>query len=319
MKIPLPNKLHIRTVAPLIGKIIDESEKGDVELDFSTIRFSHPAGAIYLAFWLRHLMESTKNVVVPKPSGLISSVQSYLSHIGFWRYLDDGCDMTSDVPKSRGYLPFTPILFPTLRNAMDSDKAHNEIASQSRDLARIITRIDDNSDGLNRLLSFVLQETIRNVLEHAGTDSCIVFGQNWGNDNSEIVIADTGMGIAESLRSTVAFDDNRAALNLALKPGVSSKLADSDWDEWANSGFGLFMLSEIGKHLGQFLLMSGGDFVQNIRGQRSYGQVVQSPGTIVSMKFGKVSNADFLKLRDQIRLEGESVANSHGRRSVRID
>lgn len=324
MKIALPKQLEIRTVAPLISDIIDKSKKDVVELDFSNIRFARPAGAIYLAFWLRHLINSgNKNLIVPKPSGLITIVQSYLSHIGFWRYFDDGCDMTSAPPKSRGkYLPFTPINFPTLNDTLDSTKAHRAIERQSRELARIITRIDENWDGLNRLLSYSLRETIRNVLEHAATDTCVVFGQNWANDVSEIVIADTGIGIAKSLRSAFTVTNGQAALKLALRPGISSKLTDSngnEWDEWDNAGFGLYMLSEIGRRLGQFLLMSDGHFVQQVRDSRLFGRAVQPPGTLVAMKFEKISSADFRSLIEEIRLKGENVISSQGRKSTRID
>lgn len=321
LKVPLPKQLEIGTVAPLISDIISKSEKNEIELDFSTIRFVRPAGAMYLAFWLRHLRNSGKQkVIAPKPTRLITIVQSYLSHIGFWRYLDDGCEMESAAPKSRSkYLPFTPIIFPTVSNALDSTKAHKAIENQSRELARIITRNEENWDFLNRILSFSLRETIRNVLEHASTDNCIVFGQSWDNDVSEIVIADAGIGIAASLRSAFPIADNQAGLEFALQPGISSKSMNSTGDEWDNCGFGLYMLSEIGKRLGHFLLLSGGDFVQQNRSSRSRGQVIQPAGTLVAMKIGKISNVAFQSLINEIRWEGESVTRSDGGKSTRID
>jgi hypothetical protein len=296
------------------------SKRHLIELDFSRVQFVRPTVAVYFAFWLRHVKsQGNTNIVVPEPSRRLTNVESYLLHIGFWRFLENGCDLQSRIPVSgKKYLPFTSIKLPQVTGFIESKNAHEEIKRLSYKLAAIITRNEEPAFGPNRALAYGLRETIRNVLEHAETDTCIVSGQNWENGNSEIVIADSGIGIVGSLKSTISISDSKAALQEAIRPGVSSKFDDSEWNDWANTGFGLFMLSEIGRRLGKFLLMSDGSFIWLGGNRTRIGQTIQPQGTLVALQFGYVSNLDFVNLIDEIRQKGESIVSRSGRNSAII-
>ena len=90
------------------------------------------------------------------------------------------------------------------------------------------------------------------------------------NELAEIAIVDEGIGIYESLTQNTShkeyITDNITALKWALKAGISEAFGPSkkqkSQDSWANSGFGLYMVNEICKHLnGSFCLISYGNYL----------------------------------------------------------
>ena len=52
------------------------------------------------------------------------------------------------------------------------------------------------------------------------------------------------------------------ALQFALQPGTSRVVGKQAGVQWDNSGFGLYILSQLGSQLGKFLVVSNGRFVQ---------------------------------------------------------
>ncbi len=122
------------------------------------------------------------------------------------------------------------------------------------------------------MLQYLLREAIRNIPEHAETDDVWLCGQYWHNrDLAEIAILDEGIGIFKSISHNQVhrayISSNEEALRWALKPGVSVAFIPSrgqrDDDPWANSGYGLYMISEICKLTeGWFTLASGDDCIR---------------------------------------------------------
>lgn len=79
----------------------------------------------------------------------------------------------------------------------------------------------------------------------------------------EIAIVDEGIGVKKSLQKNSIHrayaTDDESALSYAIKAGISQAVLDPrrgnrSNDEWANSGYGLYMVSEICKELGGNLL-----------------------------------------------------------------
>jgi len=111
-------------------------------------------------------------------------------------------------------------------------------------------------------LEFVLREIIRNVAEHSKASQLGFCAQYWSYRNLvELAILDTGIGFAASLSENPYLDKNmsdRDALNYALLPGISGKMykgkLKDPYDVWENSGFGLYMASEICRNGGSFFV-----------------------------------------------------------------
>lgn len=120
-----------------------------------------------------------------------------------------------------------------------------------------------------RLLAYLLREFIRNAPEHGKThvvDLCLKADRE--KRTVEFAVADEGIGVMESLISCYAhrqyITENALALRWAIKPGISASFSPAvgqkSRDVWANSGFGLYMISSICCALGgEFYLASQGD------------------------------------------------------------
>ncbi|HEL0650889.1 TPA: hypothetical protein TUV19_001926 [Streptococcus equi subsp. zooepidemicus] len=112
---------------------------------------------------------------------------------------------------------------------------------------------------------------MRNTPEHAKTDKLWICGQYWKSYNlAEIAILDEGIGVFKSITQNLShreyIENNLMALQWSLKAGISDAFKPSikqkNDDMWANSGFGLFMVSEICKHLnGSFCLVSYDNYI----------------------------------------------------------
>lgn len=317
MKLLIPGEITVGNVVPLIRRIGRQVPGTEIELDFSQVTFARPAGTLYLARELRALNESsTYDLIIKKPTGLLRAAHTYLDHINFWRYLNND-DFGSATPSSR-YLPLTKISFEhtDLSDYLANTKIHKKIETESYNLANVISGNDETADGVNRTLSYGLCEIIRNALEHAEVNECIVSGQKWGNGFAEIVIADMGIGVPESLRKAIpeiGSSDN--ALGKALQPGVSSKLAaDDDDNPWANDGFGLFMLSKFGSTFGHFMVISGGRaVVVNEEGQE-FSSAPIAKGTLVALRIrtDSITSEKYRAVKAKIVAEGRSIIEESG-------
>lgn len=222
--------------------------------------------------------------------------KSYLGTMGFFKYISPQLEIGKFPGESKGsdnYIPITAIKFNELKE--DNYKKGNYavmgdlIEKESGRLAKVISR--DNTE-LHKLLTYLIREILRNTHEHAKTDTSWICGQYWPSYNeAEIGIIDEGIGIFESLALNAAhkkyITDNKSALQWALKAGISESFRPSKKDggngEWANSGYGLYMASEICKYLhGSFLLMSYGNYILIEDGKTQMGET-SFEGTAIRM------------------------------------
>lgn len=173
--------------------------------------------------------------------------------------------MPGEAPGSATYIPLTNINLAELhQEAIHMGNCWEQgdvIEEKSKELSHILAQ---NNTELRILLQYLIREAIRNIPEHAETSSVWLCGQNWHNRNlAEIAILDEGIGIYESLRRNRIHRDyitsKGEALEWAIKPGVSTSFdparGQRSENAWANSGFGLYMISEICKATGGWLTL----------------------------------------------------------------
>jgi len=109
--------------------------------------------------------------------------------------------------------------------------------------------------------SYIMREIMRNVVEHSDADELILLIYNSDNEFG-IKVIDRGIGIKKSLNRNPNYkvSDDKTALAFAIRAGITgSWKRDPYRDEiWQNSGFGLYMVSNIiNKIGGRFELTSG--------------------------------------------------------------
>ena len=154
------------------------------------------------------------------------------------------------------------------------------------------------------MLGYCLRETVRNVFEHAETDSCALMAQKYANDDVEIAIADRGVGVLSSMRRAHKLSSAIDALRLAIRPGMSGTVEVEQSGPWDNSGFGLYVLSQLGRQHGSFAITSSGASLIIGFGEES-AVIANTPGTVIKLRVS-VSDAEYFPNRlQQIVDEGE--------------
>ena len=118
-------------------------------------------------------------------------------------------------------------------------------------------------------------------------------------------------GIRASLSNRHAISDDLAALKRAIEPGVSGASPGSDDDRWANSGFGLFVLSEVGRKFGRFTLCSGGACLVAVEDEAKI-TTGTFHGTAVQLRMKRPAGTNLGDLIDRIIQDGEARTAAEG-------
>ena len=194
----------------------------------------------------------------------------YACHMGFFQAAGfvQG-KAPGEAPGSTSYISLTKLDIAELtRNAYEKRGWADQgdiIELEAKRLSIILSQGDTE---FQKLLQYLLREAIRNIPEHAGTNEIWLCGQYWRNRNlAEIAILDEGIGVYNSLSQNRIHRNyittNEDALRWALKPGVSTAFhparGQRSLEPWANSGYGLYMISEICKATDGWLTFVSGD------------------------------------------------------------
>lgn len=244
----------------------------DVVLDFSRMTNFDPlpmlmAGAIMKRFRYQY-HDNTFSI-----SGI--NGKSYAGTMGFFKYLSESISVGKSPGEATGssnYIPITPISIRSLQERAFRDGGSIEIGDMiERASARLSRVIDRGNKELHKLLTYLVREILRNTPEHAQADEMWICGQYWPTYQlAEIAIIDEGIGVFQSITRNAAhakyIHDNRSALKWAIRAGISESFRPAyefkphDYDVWKNSGFGLYMVSQICQKLnGSFCIISYGD------------------------------------------------------------
>lgn len=285
-----------------------------VALDFSRVGFALPTGMLLLASII-----ARANVEGRIAHSLGWTAYDYAANMGFY----DACGLNvpkHNAPGSATYYPVTRFSVEDLQKGAQKQGlpvgAHvNMLVGR---LAYLITR--ETSGDLFYTVRYCLREMLRNVAEHSHSDQLLVMGQYWKERREiELAVLDQGIGLRRALVENPRFaelNSDRNAIRLALLPSTSGKKiydpstgqreVDED-GEWGNSGFGLYITSQIARRAGRFLIASG-DSRLELSGNAQKPGGFSLPGTLVSMKF----NVDRLgRLEPSLKLisdRGEAIA-----------
>lgn len=301
-----------------------------VVLDARNMTFVKPFGMLYAASTIKRFRnqcpDSTFDFTHCVDDSRVFECISYAGHMGFFKSIDERVSigkMPGEALGNNNYIPITKIDFIQMHEK-EKEKEHplrieEAIEQEASRLAKVLSR--DNME-LHHLFTYLIREVLRNVLEHSESNEAWICGQFWQYPlKAEIAILDNGIGITKSLQKNSThrqyIDSDEEALKCAIKAGISQtfrpmKTNRSD-DEWANSGFGLYVASELCKRLnGGFCLATGSKYIMHLNPVADAYMVQDTcfNGTAVKMEISTANISNSREIINQIVQEGEVQART---------
>ena len=280
----------------------------DVVLDFSPVRFVLPFATLVFGWALIDLFadRSARGYKTYGKGFDESNGGSYLGYFGFFKTIGFQTGNEPDqAPGGSRYLPLTRIRLRNLERDAGQNPYQREIERQCDRLAAVLFPGADNL-GAADMISFCLREIIRNCFEHGQITTCMAMAQRWANGDAEIAIGDRGMGIMRALSQRHRITSAEDAIRKALLPGISSGEGRRVGNKWDNSGFGLYILSELGRRYGNFSVITSGSYYRG-NGSSDFHRLALT-GTIVRLKVNTAESDHFPNILKQIVDEGEKRA-----------
>jgi len=315
----IPKSFDRASILQLLEDLDATRDVDSVTVDFGRLKYSTPTAMLVAGSKLREWREYRQSCGYKSwQRGIDKYVQahSYLMHLGFFDFvhIDEG-RLVGEAKGSIRYLPITHIVRPQVNIDRDGLEAwYDAILDISRSLAAVVVGAGDDSEAL-RTYAYCIRETIRNVFEHAEVDECFICGQRWANGEVEIVIIDEGVGLAATLIADSELpDDDERAIRMAVQPGVSRTAIGlgKERNIYGNSGFGLFVLTELSASFGWFVFGSGSAQMIGQKNTRRF-ESTSFKGTYFGLRLSKVPHS-FSSLLDDIIQSGEDEANMSGNR-----
>lgn len=323
MRIYVPDMELVGTLK-FARDIYEKVPNGEVIFDFSKMSNFDPLAMLIMGATMRNYINK-----YPKISFKIGGYEEkkYAGTMGFFKYVSDSLGIGKKPGEANGstnYIPITPIIVDKLQQDEISQGNYMVVGDLiEKEAGRLACIVDRGNKELHKLLTYLIREILRNTPEHAGTNTMWVCGQYWPSfELAEIAIVDEGIGIYNSITQNHAhkeyITDNEKALQWALKAGISEAFKPSmkpkSCDVWANSGYGLYMVSEICKHLnGSFCIVSYGNYMLIENHGIKYGET-NFRGTAIRMRVPskKISNAQTIisQIARQGELEAQTIRNS---------
>ena len=166
---------------------------------------------------------------------------------------------------------------------------------------------------LEKMFKYLIREMIRNSQEHGQTDCAWICGQNWKSKNrAEIAILDNGIGYKNSLSKKYKnIENDEIAIRQALKPGVTESYINKFSIEDENSGFGIYVASEVCDMLnGSFSILSGDTFLKKKGGSIVTYRTYMN-GSIIKLSIDTSIKFNYYELLNRIVDKGEKMLKNN--------
>lgn len=308
-RILLPPRLDAISAIRLAHDLPQRLNAEAVVFDFEQLAAAEPFGMLFAGAALRSFFKQRQGKGIGA-DGVRGGdpAHEYLAHLGFFQWL--GLPVGKAPGAAAGGSNWMPI---TVLTRTDFEKRMREtlrplgyvVQVESERLARLVTQ--KNEMKTNAPLAYCFREVIRNVFEHAETDRCVVCAQKWSDGRVELAIVDADRGIRRSLEEKHSISSDADALEKAMRPGISRNLSNDPDDPWGNSGFGLYVLSELGKAFGAFRVASG-DAVLAIERDGTAVERTLLGGTAIQLRLKPPKGINFAEFIESIVTRGEEAA-----------
>ena len=207
----------------------------------------------------------------------------------------------------------------------EGEEIQELLERMSRRIARVLSQEIADAESW---LSFAIREMLRNIPEHSKSPNMWICSQYWPYyDLAEVGIMDEGVGISGSLTNNFHYkkliENDSDAILLALEPGVTSSYMNAEYDyisdEWKNSGYGLYLISNMCAMMNaDFIIASGNAAVRVMKNQNDIVEKrlvnTHIEGTAIQIRFRPSEIQNCEALRKQIISDGEEKAQQNSNR-----
>ncbi|WP_349663429.1 hypothetical protein IZU89_12500 [Cellulophaga lytica] len=261
-KIIVPSRLTFQNSIDFVKNLRALEPRKEINFDFTNLVTIDPFSLLLVSSEIQRCRSRLK-----ESKFLATNFEhcSYAAHMGFFQAF--GMNFGKKPGEAKGSSTYIPI---NIYNTQEIKKDARDLMinpaelleSKAKEISNILTRSE--SGDLNEVLTYCLREIFRNVIEHSHSEQfgfCAQYRPSLNRVSFSII--DRGIGLKESLENnpTLNLNNDEDAIRAALKPATSGKVYKGQKNkpkgEWANSGYGLFMTSNICKRGGGFFIASG--------------------------------------------------------------
>lgn len=246
MKIYIPNAAWLNSIDPFLGGF-DPSNPKKLDITFHKKWMSiHPIVLSMIA--ALGLTIDPKNI---NCIDLEAKSKGYLKRMGLFDFLgiESGIKVTEHEAAGR-FIPLTQI------------KTSKELTKFTTEVTPLFHLKPIHAEPLRQ----VLYELIRNVIEHSlSPNGAIVSAQYYSKSNIiRIGIADTGVGIWQTINQSYNPKNDLDAIRLALMPGITGT-THKEGGTMENAGAGLFIIKSIASVNRDFFVIYSGKAMYKLR------------------------------------------------------
>lgn len=260
--IQVPKHLYFEDTIEFVNKFANKRKERNYVFDFEkTIRID-PFSLLYVS---QELEIFKKNNPTSTFHARKFSHLTYPAHMGFFKSF--GLDYGKKPGEAKGSNTYSPIEVLYVKDIKQSARDLHVNPGQVLDeyaesISKILTQ--NKSETVTDVLRYSMREILRNIVEHSNSEKFSFCAQYLPSKNKvNFAVLDNGIGLKKSLSNNpkLSLTNDLDALKWALEPGVSGKVYPGQKSkpkgEWANSGYGLYMTSNICKKGGSFFISSG--------------------------------------------------------------
>lgn len=305
--------LRMRNSIKQASELYNINDK-NIYLDFSAMTVVRGSGMLILTATIENMRRNGYKFSCDVDAKCFNEHAScsYAMHVGFFNSL--GLNIGKKVGEAHGSNTYVPIKQITMKElyAVDSSEYHNGIRKYSEDLSNVLSADMEN---FKPVFEYLITEIIRNTFEHTTANHVWITAQRHNSEGTiEVVIADNAEGVKQAITVNPelrGITDDLEALQYAIRPGISGTAYRQKSDNyWNNSGYGLYVTSEILRYIGSFSILSGTAMLEIKNGELVFDPKINYKGTavVLEVSIDKAKKID-KNIIAKIVGEGEKLAS----------
>lgn len=220
MRIDLPPRLNIRALESLAGRW--PYNEPHICVRFHPDQWADPSGIVGLAC----LIDGQK-----RRGGTVELDYASCGSIGYWERMQFFTQLDFPAPPPTGRRHAAGDRFVELERIDDID-----LVDSLTEKLVVVASADTNS---RKILSHIVSEAMNNAAQHSHSFGFAAAQYLPTTKRVEFCIADSGVGLRDSLSSVYQAHDDSEAIRLALQPGVTSNPPQRGQRHMRNRGVGL--------------------------------------------------------------------------------